>query len=114
MRLRMVIFRVDSEPNADLTKAILERQISTFAEWNDFEAFIEYLGRKHPLVRELRRMGDSFGAENPRRPFSLWKSDNLDPDFKDLIRKMTRFDPRRRITAQEALDHVWFRDVVEA
>lgn len=111
MRLKMVIFRIDSAPNVDLTKAILERQISTFAEWNDFEAFIDYLGRRHPWVRELRGMADSFGTENPRRPFSLWKSDALDPEFKDLIKKMTNFDPRRRITAQEALGHVWFRDI---
>ncbi|KAI5863871.1 kinase-like protein [Durotheca rogersii] len=113
MRLRMVIFRVDSAPGADLTKAILDRQISTFAEWNDIESFIEYLGRSHPMVGTLRRMADSFGAEKPRRPFSLWKSDALDPDFKDLITKMTNFDPRKRITAQEALDHVWFHDVPE-
>ncbi|KAL7619609.1 hypothetical protein AAE478_010150 [Parahypoxylon ruwenzoriense] len=114
MRLRMVIFRIDSAPNVDLTRAILERQISTFAELDDIESFIDYLGRRHPWVGELHRMVDSFSAENPRRPFSLWRSDALDPDFKDLIAKMTNFDPRRRITAQEALDHVWFRDVDEA
>ncbi|OTA81845.1 hypothetical protein M434DRAFT_85157, partial [Hypoxylon sp. CO27-5] len=113
MRLKMVIFRIDSAPGVDLTKPILERQISTFAEEDDVEALIDYLGRRHPWVDELRRMWDSFGAKNPRRPFKLWKSDALDPDFKDLIGKMTNFDPRKRITAQEALDHVWFHDVPE-
>ncbi|KAI1088510.1 Ca2+/calmodulin-dependent protein kinase [Rostrohypoxylon terebratum] len=113
MRLRMVIFRIDSAPGVDLQKPIIERQISTFAEWDDFDSFMDYLGRKHPWTGELRRMADSFGAENPRRPFSLWKSDALDPEFKDLIKKMTNFDPRRRITAQEALDHAWFHDVPE-
>ncbi|KAI2635770.1 kinase-like protein [Hypomontagnella submonticulosa] len=111
MRLKLVIFRIDSAPGVDLTQPILERQISTFAEWDDFESFIDYLGRKHPWTRELWRMADSFNSENPRRPFGLWKSEALDPDFKDLIKKMTNFDPRRRITAQEALDHVWFRDI---
>ncbi|KAI1413503.1 Ca2+/calmodulin-dependent protein kinase [Hypoxylon sp. FL1857] len=113
MRLKMVIFRIDSAPGVDLTKPILERQISTFAEEDDVEALVDYLGRRHPWVGELRRMWDSFGAENPRRPFSLWRSDALDADFKDLIGKMTNFDPRKRITAQEALDHVWFHDVPE-
>ncbi|KAI1652539.1 kinase-like protein [Daldinia decipiens] len=113
MRLKMVIFRIDSAPNVDLTNAILERQISTFAEWNDYESFIDYLGRRHPWVGELSRLQDSFGSKNPRRPFSLWKSDSLDPDFKDLIKKMTNFDPRRRITARDALGHVWFDDVEE-
>lgn len=107
----MVIFRIDAPPNMDLTKAILERQISTFAEWKDFESFIDYLGKRHRYIPELRRMSNTFGTENPRRPFSLWKSDALDPDFKDLIKKMTNFDPRKRVTAQEALNHVWFSDV---
>ncbi|KAI1759476.1 kinase-like protein [Hypoxylon sp. FL1150] len=111
MRLKMVIFRIDSAPNVDLTNAILERQISTFAEWSDFESFIDYLGKRHRYIPELRRMANTFGTENPRRPFSLWKSDALEPDFKDLIKKMTNFDPRKRVTAQEALNHVWFRDV---
>ncbi|KAI0165234.1 kinase-like protein [Hypoxylon sp. FL1284] len=111
MRLKMVIFRFNSEPGVDLTKAILERQMSTFAEWRDFETFIEYIGKRNPYVQDLRRMKNNFGTENPRRPFSLWKSDSLDPDFKDLIRQMTNFDPRKRATAQEALNHVWFRDV---
>ncbi|KAI1101339.1 kinase-like protein [Jackrogersella minutella] len=113
MRLKMVIFRIDSAPNVNLTKPILERQISTFAEWNEFESFMDYLGRKHPWMDDLRRMADSFGAENPRRPFSLWRSDALDPDFKGLIKGMTNFDPQKRFTAREALDHVWFRDVPE-
>ncbi|OTB01939.1 hypothetical protein M426DRAFT_323039 [Hypoxylon sp. CI-4A] len=114
MRLKMVIFRIDSAPNVDLTKVILERQISTFAEWNDFESYLDYLGRRHSWTSELRRIGDTFGKDNPRRPFDLWKSDALDPEFKDLIKKMTNFDPRRRFTAREALNHAWFHDVPEA
>ncbi|KAK8022845.1 kinase-like protein [Apiospora rasikravindrae] len=95
----------------DPSFAILERQISHFAEWDDLDDFLEYLGRSHPWRSSFDKMARSFGQGNPRRPFAMWKSDVLDADFKDLIRKMTHFDPRKRITAQQALDHAWFQDV---
>lgn len=108
-----MIFWVDLPQNSDPSFAILERQISHFAEWEDFDDFLEYLGRGHPWRQNFSRMAESFGENNPRRPFSLWKSDVLEPDFKDLIRKMTNFDPRKRITARQALEHPWFRDVTD-
>ncbi|KAK6852304.1 hypothetical protein PG990_014522 [Apiospora arundinis] len=110
--LRRVIFWMDMPRDAnDPRFAILERQISHFAEWDDLDDFLEYLGRSHPWRSSFNKMARSFGSENPRRPFAMWKSDLLDADFKDLIRKMTHFDPRKRITAQQALDHAWFRDI---
>ncbi|KAK7908929.1 hypothetical protein PG985_014807 [Apiospora marii] len=112
--LRRVIFWMDmpqGAANADPSFAILERQISHFAEWDDLDDFLEYLGRSHAWRSSFDQMARKFGSGNPRRPFAMWKSDVLDADFKDLIRKMTHFDPRKRITAQQALDHVWFRDV---
>jgi serine/threonine protein kinase len=65
-------------------------------------------------VDNFRRIANSFGEDKPRMPFALWKSDLLDPEFKDLIRSMTRFDPRKRITAQQALRHPWFQDTADA
>ncbi|KAI1489960.1 kinase-like domain-containing protein [Biscogniauxia mediterranea] len=114
LRLRRVIFWVDNAQTIDPTMNILERQISHFAEWKDFDGFLEYLGPRHGWTRDFHRMAKSFGEKNPRRPFSLWKSESLDDDFKDLIAKMTNFDPRKRITAEKALEHPWFDDVTEA
>lgn len=111
--LRRVIFWVDLPLNSDPSFAILERQISHFAEKEDIDDFLEYLGRGHPWRQSFNRITESFSEDNPRRPFALWKSDVLDADFKDLIRKMTHFDPRKRITAREALDHPWFKDAAE-
>ncbi|KAI0007845.1 kinase-like protein [Xylariaceae sp. FL0662B] len=111
LRLRSVIFWADHSRSMDPTRDILERQVSYFADWADFDGFRNYIGRRHPWAERLRQIPDSFDEKNPRRPFSLWKSDVLDPDFKDLIGKMTKFDPRKRITAQEALEHVWFQDI---
>lgn len=111
--LRRVIFWTDLPQSTDLSFAILEKQISHFADWDDFDDFLGYLGRGHPWQQSFSKMADSFDASNPRRPFHMWKSDVLDGDFKDLIRQMTNFDPRKRITAQQALEHPWFKDVQE-
>lgn len=111
--LRRVIFWMDLPHNSDPSFAILERQISHFAEWDDFDDFLEYLGRGHPWQQNFNKMAKSFREGSPRTPFRLWKSDVLDPDFKDLIQKMTNFDPRKRITAQQALEHPWFQGIDE-
>ncbi|KAI1819938.1 kinase-like domain-containing protein [Xylaria intraflava] len=111
LRLRSVIFLVDGDRKIDPTIDILTRQTSYFANWGDFDGFLQYLGRQHPWTNDFRRIADSFNEKNPRRPFALWKSDLLDADFKDLVSKMTNFDPRKRITADEALEHPWFADV---
>ncbi|KAI3334574.1 kinase-like domain-containing protein [Ustulina deusta] len=113
LRLRSVIFLTDGDRKIDPTIDILTRQISYFANWDDFDGFLKYLGRRHPWASDFRRIADSFDKTNPRRPFALWKSDLLDADFKDLISKMTNFDPRKRITAEEALDHPWFADATD-
>jgi serine/threonine protein kinase len=113
LRLRSVIFLSDGDRNIDPTIDILTRQVSYFANWNDLDGFVKYLGRRHPWAPDFRRIADSFGEGNPRRPFALWKSPLLDADFKDLIGKMTNFDPRKRITAEEALQHPWFADAAD-
>ncbi|ORY60998.1 kinase-like domain-containing protein [Pseudomassariella vexata] len=107
--LRRVIFWMDLPQNSDPSFAILERQISHFADWDDFDGFLDYLGRGHPWRQNFSQIAKTFNENNPRRPFSLWRSDVLDEDFKDLIGKMTNFDPRKRITAREALEHRWFQ-----
>ncbi|KAI1260242.1 kinase-like domain-containing protein [Xylariaceae sp. FL1019] len=113
MRLRSVIFLADGAPKLDPTQDILMKQISFFADWKDFDGFLNCLGRRHPWASSLRRMADSFDQKNPRLPFASWKSDLLEPEFKDLIGKMTNFDPRKRITAEQALDHPYFYDVAD-
>ncbi|KAJ1325701.1 Protein kinase domain-containing protein [Microdochium nivale] len=114
LRLKRVIFYNENDSQSlDPMSEILARQISTFAEWKDFEAFLSYLGHRHPQVGHFRRIAETFTEENPRQPFALWQSDALDNQFKDLICKMTCFDPRKRVTAQQALRHAYFKDIVE-
>jgi serine/threonine protein kinase len=35
-----------------------------------------------------------------------WK--NISDEGRDLVRKMLEYDPRKRLSARDALDNVWF------
>ncbi|OJJ79456.1 uncharacterized protein ASPGLDRAFT_70162 [Aspergillus glaucus CBS 516.65] len=46
------------------------------------------------------------------RSFYEWPDAvGLNPFFKDLVRQLISPDPKRRVTAREALEHPWFADV---
>jgi hypothetical protein len=107
---RMVFFsdevnRASPEEQAEL---ILRHHLSFFAsEMEDFEGFITYHGGDdNPFVRRLKGLLCTFSEEEPRLPFGKWQQ--VDPQFRDLICKMTCMDPLRRITARAALEHPWF------
>lgn len=84
---------------------VLERQISYFADEESMPAFLEYLGDS-PWVEIFTVVRSGFNAENPRRPIALWR--DVDPQLKDLVGKLTNFNPVKRLTAHEALEHPWF------
>ncbi|KAH6623704.1 kinase-like domain-containing protein [Chaetomium tenue] len=64
-----------------------------------------HLGEENEYVE---RLGALVPEVKPRKPFALWEP--VDPEFRDLILKMTNLDPAKRITAREALKHPWFRE----
>ena len=88
---------------------VIERQISYFADPVSMVAFMHYLGEKCPWFPIFAAICDSFGKENPRQPFSLWQG--VDETFKDLIGGLTNFDPAKRMSACEALEHCWFKSL---
>ena len=91
-----------------LLDIVLERQLSYFSDLEGIEGLIRYLGNS-PWAQLMAMIAADFNADNPRRPFALWK--DIDPDFKDLVVRMMNVDPTRRLTANEALAHKWFSDV---
>ena len=106
---KRVIFAVAEEEleegKVELLSIVLERQISYFADQEGLDGFLEHLGDS-PWVNVFQVIRDGFGPENPRRPFALWG--DVEADFKDLIARLTNFDPKKRITAHDALAHKWF------
>ena len=104
----MVFYSDEANAAKDLSDLILRLHVSHFAwDMDDFESFIDYHGGEDtPFVQRMIGILESFTVENKRLPFNRWQG--LDPNFKDLVGKMTCMDPRRRITAAEALRHPYF------
>lgn len=103
-----MVFRVsDSElTSEDSWSHILTRHISYFGDEDGLEGVLEHRGDQNPFYDRLIGLASSFGSENPRKPFQRWAY--VEPDLRDLVSKMTNLDPRKRITARDALQHQWF------
>ncbi|KKY22822.1 putative calcium calmodulin dependent protein kinase [Phaeomoniella chlamydospora] len=112
-----VIFGVLKEElgkDEELLSIVLERQLSYFGDLEAFNGFLQYLhygNPENPWIEIFQVVRSSFNAEYPREPFSLWQDEIIDEDFRDLIVKMANFNPEKRITAREALEHRWFLNV---
>ena len=98
-------------PEGELALAhILERQISYFADLESLDGLLKHLGGS-PWCQVFEMLRDGFNKENPWEPFVRWNMEPLDSDLKDLIGRLTNFDPAKRLTADEALSHNWFHNV---
>jgi serine/threonine protein kinase len=109
--LKRVIFPVDEEKlpeGLEPLAVIIGRQISFFAHETSLKGLLRHLGENR-WSEVFQITWDEFNEKMPRKPFSSWE--NVDPTFKDLVRGLTNFDPDKRPTAQEALEHEWFEDV---
>jgi serine/threonine protein kinase len=93
----------------DKLAIVIERQLSFFSDWESFQGLLQHLGDS-PWTQIFDVIALSFGEENPRAPIALWK--DIDPEFKDLVENLTTVDPKKRITAHEALSHQWFADAM--
>lgn len=92
----------------DAWRHILYRHVDLFAlDAESFEGLLEYIGGEgSPWYARFVDIAASFSKEEPRRPFAFYTF--IDETFRDLVVKMTHLDPKRRITAREALAHPWF------
>ena len=106
--LKQIVFWPGNEAatstNGEAWRPILYNHISYFADEDGFQGLLNHIGEKNDFFERLITIAPEV---KPRKPFSLWQ--NVDTDFRDIIVKMTNLDPARRITAQEALEHPWFR-----
>jgi serine/threonine protein kinase len=109
---KRVIFAVAEEEleggKVEVLSIILDRQISYLADLEGLDGLFEHLG-DNPWAKVFEIILGGFSEEHPRRPFALWG--DVEADFKDLVARLTNFDPKKRITAHEALAHKWFADV---
>ncbi|KAL2814445.1 kinase-like domain-containing protein [Aspergillus granulosus] len=90
----------------EIWKRTLTRQVACCSDHESFEGFLEHIGEGNRFRMGLMAIKGKVQRGYPRTPFMKWNS--LDKDVADLVSKMTNLDPRRRITAREALEHEWF------
>jgi serine/threonine protein kinase len=109
---KIVIF-ADSNPEStedDRVGTVIFQQMSYFADEDGIDGLLQYLGEDNPM-REAFEAIEDVCHDVDKEPFARWQLSGLDDDFKDLAMRLTKLDPRKRITAQEALSHRWFRDI---
>lgn len=103
------------EKDFDIQKlaAVFEWQVSyfTFDEDSLYGLATCLENNDNPWKDVLREIVGRIGPENPRRPLTHWKADWMDEDLRDLLVKMMNLNPMQRITAKQALEHRWWKDV---
>ncbi|EEA24244.1 hypothetical protein TMatcc_007319 [Talaromyces marneffei ATCC 18224] len=86
----------------------LRRQVSFWGDREGLNGLITHVSDEEVNSQVLGMLWDDRAVDyHSYRPFSDWPT-VTDDNFKDLIRGMTNLDPRKRITAREALQHPWF------
>lgn len=110
-----MVMAVDKTTLPEGTKVldiVLRRQHSHFADPERYKGFMRYLDDDNPWRQKFDEIKATFNRANPRQPVSSWEHEAMDDDFKDLVAGLTNFDPEKRLTAQQALEHKWFSDDV--
>ncbi|RFU28457.1 hypothetical protein B7463_g7894, partial [Scytalidium lignicola] len=89
----------------------LQRQVSYFGDQEGFNGLLKHIADDNISCQVLRMLWEGRSEENiPYKPFSQWP-DVSDVMFKDFIEQLTNLDPRKRITARQALEHPWLSDL---
>lgn len=77
--------------------------------------FVDLPGSKAKFAEQpCNKLGEKFrrtAAYTPFTPMAVTARPVLSESGLDLLNRLLTFDPEKRITAQEALDHDWFREV---
>jgi len=90
----------------------LQRHVSYFGNQEGLDGLLKHVqdsGDEQGSATNLLHMLWDKRAQKPHQPFASWP-DVEDAEFRDVILKMMSLDPKRRITARQALEHPWFRE----
>lgn len=85
----------------------LQRQVSYFGDQEGVDGLLKHIADDDTSCQVLRMLwGDRAEEHIPYRPFSQWP-DIGDAVFKDFIQGLTNLDPKKRLSARQALEHPW-------
>jgi len=87
----------------------LQRLVSYFGDVDGINGLIKHVGDDKLSCEVLSMLWDDRAAGyRSYRPFAEWEGIE-DEQFKDLMGGLMNLDPKRRLTAREALRHCWFK-----
>lgn len=97
---------------------ILAQQMFRVGDEQQFYAFLHHIG-DNPMAQKLADiLAASYNTDKPYYHIDDWIDTDSpytddepedEDDFLDLVKQLLVFDPSRRITAEEALKHPWFK-----
>lgn len=93
----------------------LIREVSRTSKRNDRNSATKFFKNGHlayPLA-DTPRQSRKFVKAMKRLDEIIPPINNFNRLFLDLLRKIFVYDPKKRITAREALQHPWFDEIVE-
>ncbi|KAH7036016.1 serine/threonine protein kinase [Microdochium trichocladiopsis] len=94
-------------------RRILWQHVCVFGDREAYAGYLEHVTKTQPeFAAQLDEMVQEKLKEGLFPPFRLY--DFIEPEFRDLVGQMTNLNPLNRITAKEALQHVWFTEGDEA
>lgn len=89
----------------------LQRQVSYFGDREGINGLLTHVGDDELSMEFLSDFYDcKDDDDHGYTHFSTWP-EVKDEELKDLVLAMMSLDPKRRITAEQALEHQWFRGV---
>lgn len=87
----------------------LQRHVSYFGTQESINGLRKYLDDDAVSITCLEMCWEDRSEPYiSYRPFAQWP-DATDTTFVDLIQQMMNLDPSKRITAEQALEHPWFK-----
>ncbi|KAL6158224.1 hypothetical protein ACJQWK_07989 [Exserohilum turcicum] len=115
--LGRAIFAPDADFETRIAQGVLpdlihlQRQVSYFGDEDAIAGLEMHLG-DDSFSRMILRMlwTDRWEPQIGYKQFGNWPEVE-DMVFMDLVLRLRNLDPKRRMTAQEALEHQWFEDV---
>ena len=100
---------------ANLIDKSIVREVNRCSKRGDRNAPSRFFKNGHlayPLA-DTPRQSRKFVRAMKRLDEIIPPTNNFNKQFLDLLRRIFVYDPKKRITAREALKHPWFQELVE-
>lgn len=99
-------FRLHLQNDALPAMIRLQRAVSYFGTSDSIQGLIHHVEDNELNTQILWMLWEERDAGYlPYKHFTTW---SVDGEFKDLVRHLMDLDPKMRLTAQQALEHLWF------